>query len=328
MADSQQAASGAVAGEAAAAPQEWAKQGRPAHKTPSAYEGWQRQAWLLARWSLVTLGRPTRRARMLPGFLILGAERCGTTSMFHILRQHPAVFTGTLPRKEMHYFDHKYGLGLGWYQCHFPLIPRARLAARGAGGAVAFEATPNYMYHPLAPERISRDLPGVRLIVMVRDPVERAYSDYSHQVGFGNETEPFERALELEDIRLQGEVERIITTPGYYSFEHSHHSYRARGHYADQLERLERLFGRERIHVVDDGEFFAAPGPTYDRVLEFLGLPHRGYPDFTPQNTRSRSPLPGSVQAALEEHFRPHDERLTAWLGKEPSWRRRRAGAS
>lgn len=300
----------------------WASEGRVAHASPFAYSGWKRRAWRVARWGLVTVGRPTRRARMLPGFLIVGAERCGTTSMFHVLRQHPAMFSGTLPRKEMHYFDHKHDLGLGWYQCHFPLIPRARLAARRAGNPVAFEATANYMFHPLAPERIHRDLPGVRLLVMVRDPVERAYSAYAHQVGFGYETEPFARALELEDARLQGEAERLTADPAYISFSHSHYTYRARGYYADQLEKLEHLFGRDRIHVVDVGDFFASPAPVYDRVLDFLGMPHRGYPDFTPQNARPRSPMPATVRADLAEHFRPHDERLASWLGKEPSWRR------
>ena len=289
------------------------------------YSGWKRQARLVARWGMMTAGRPLHRARMLPSFLIAGAERCGTTSMFYVLGQHPAVFSSTLPRKEVHYFDHKHDLGLAWYRCHFPLIARARLAARGAGEPVAFEGTPNYLFHPLAPERIHRELPGVKLLVMVRDPVERAYSAHAHQMGFGFETEEFERALELEDTRLAGEEQRIIAEPGYYSFNHCHYTYRARGHYADQLERLERLFGRDRIHVVDSGDFFASPRPVYGQILDFLGLPHRGYPEFKPQNARPRSAMPATVRSALEEHFRPYDERLATWLGHEPSWRRRPA---
>jgi hypothetical protein len=261
---------------------------------------------------------------MLPGFVIAGAERCGTTSLFHVLRQHPGVFSATLPRKEVHYFDYKYHRGLAWYRCHFPLTARARLVARIAGTApVAFEATANYMFDSLAPGRIARDLPGVRLLVLVRDPVERAYSAHAHQVGYGYETESFERALELEDARLEGEAERIVADPGYASrSSYDHHSYRTRGHYADQLDRLEEIFGRDRIHVVDSGDFFTDPGPVYDQILDFLSLPHIGQPVFTPRNARPRSPMPETLRAALEEHYRPHDERLTAWLGREPSWRR------
>jgi hypothetical protein len=261
---------------------------------------------------------------MLPSFLIVGAERCGTTSIFDVLRQHPAVFSATLPRKEVHYFDYKYHRGLAWYQCHFPLIARARLVARGARVApVAFEATANYMFDPNAPGRIHRDLPGVKLLVLVRDPVERAYSAHAHQVGYGDETEPFERALELEDARLKGEAERMLADPAYAPYSsYDHHSYRIRGQYADQLERLEKIFGRGRIHVIDSGDFFTDPGPVYDQVLGFLGLPHRGQPVFTPRNARPRSPMSPAVRAALEEHYRPYDERLAAWLGREPSWRR------
>jgi hypothetical protein len=160
---------------------------------------------------------------------------------------------------------------------------------------------------------------------MVRDPVERAYSAHANHVGHGLETESFERALELEDSRLAGEAERLVADPAYNSYRHRHYSYRIRGHYAEQLEHLEKVFGRDRIHVVDSGDFFADPVPAYDRVLDFLGLPRRDYPAFTPQNARPRSPMPETLRAALEEHYRPHDERLTAWLGHEPSWRREEA---
>jgi Sulfotransferase domain len=256
--------------------------------------------------------------------LIVGAERCGTTSMYHTLSLHPAVFGTTMGKQEVHFFDNKYQRGLAWYQSHFPLMMRARRAARGTGTApVAFEASPYYMFHPLAPERIYRDLPGVRLLVLVRDPVERAYSAHANHVAYGLEAEPFERALNLEEARLDGEAERILADPAYISYNHRHYSYRTRGQYADQLERLAQIFGRERIHVVDSGDFFAGPALIYDRVLEFLGLPHCGHPTFTPQNARPRSPMPGGVRAALEEHYRPYDERLVAWLGYEPSWRRK-----
>jgi hypothetical protein len=290
---------------------------------PSARPEWLRLIRKNAYRALVTAGQPTRRARMLPGFLIVGAERCGTTSMYHVLKQHPAVFGTALRKQEVHFFDVGYDRGLAWYQAQFPMRAPARLAARGTKVApVAFEASPYYMFHPLAPERIHRDLPGVKLLVLLRDPVERAYSAHANHVGHGLETEPFERALELEDSRLAGEAERIIADPSYNSYSHRHHSYRIRGQYIDQLEVLERVFGRDRMLVIDSDDFFANPGPAYDQVLEFLGLPSCT-PAFTPQNARPRSPMPGPVAAALEEHYRPYDERLAAWLGQQPSWRRR-----
>jgi hypothetical protein len=272
------------------------------------------------RLSLLLARMPAAGAGMLPGFLIVGGQRCGTTSMTRALSEHPAVFAAL--RREVHYFDGAYDRGIAWYRSHFPLRAFARLATWSAGAPpVAFESSPYYMFHPLAAERISRDLPGVKLLVLLRDPVERAYSAHAHETYLGYETESFERALELESSRLEGEAERIVADPAYNSRSHQHHAYRARGEYAGQLERLERIFGRERIHVVDSDAFFADPVPVYDGVLEFLGLPCSFRPVFKRRNSRSRAPMTREVRATLEEHYRPHDERLARWLGHEPGWR-------
>jgi hypothetical protein len=269
----------------------------------------------------VTAGRLTHRARMLPGFLIVGAQRGGTTSMYRTLDQHPAILKAVL-HKGVHYFDTGYDHSLGWYQGHFPLRARAARARRATGDVpLTFESSPYYMFHPLAAGRISRDLPGVKLLVLVRDPVERAYSAHAHELARGYETEPFERALELEDERLAGEAERIVSEPGYLSHSHQHHAYLTRGLYADQLERLGRAVGRDRVHVVDSGRFFTEPEPVYDGVLDFLGLRRHGYPVFERHNARPRSPMPETLRARLNEHFAAPDERLASWLGHPPSWR-------
>jgi Sulfotransferase domain len=268
----------------------------------------------------VTAGRLTSPARMLPGFLIVGAQRCGTTSMYRTLSQHPAVRKPVL-HKGVHYFDLNYDRRLRWYRAHFPLAARAALASRDAGAPPqTFESSPYYMFHPLAAARIAADLPDVKLLVLLRDPVERAYSAYAHERARGFEDETFEAALDLESARLDGEAERIAAEPGYLSHSHQHHAYRARGQYIEQLERLTGLFGRDAVLVVDSGDFFTKPEPVYDRVLDFLELPRGDYPLFERHNARPRSELPHAVRAALADHFRPYDERLIAWLDHEPSW--------
>src|SRR5689334_17597460 len=123
-----------------------------------------------ARRVSVHTGHLTHQARMLPSFLIVGAQRGGTTSIYRTMRQHPAAFRPVM-HKGVHYFDTGYEHGLAWYQGQFPLRARAALVRRATGETpLAFEASPYYMFHPLAPERISRDLPGVKLLVLVRDP--------------------------------------------------------------------------------------------------------------------------------------------------------------
>ncbi len=269
-----------------------------------------------------TLGRATSHARVLPGFLVVGAQRCGTTSMYRTLAQHPATLK-PVRQKGVHYFDTGYDKGLSWYRAHFPLQRTALAVERRTGvRPLAFESSPYYMFHPWAPQRIQADLPQLRLLVLLRDPVERAYSAHAHELARGYETEPFEAALELEPQRLRGEVERILADPGYRSHAHQHNAYVLRGQYIEQLEPLAGLFGRERIHVVDSHDLFTAPEGAYAGVLEFLDLPPMGEPVFERHNARPRSALAGSVRARLEEHFRPYDDRLATWLDRVPSWRR------
>ena len=274
------------------------------------------------QWAAVTYGRATSGGRLLPSFLVAGAQRSGTTSMYRALAQHPNVLKARL-HKGVHYFDTAYGRGMAWYRGHFPTERQARAVERATGvPAQTFESSPYYLCHPLAGERIARDLPGVRFLVLLRDPVERAYSAHSHELGRGFESEPFERALELEESRLAGEDERIRADPGYTSHAHQHHAYVARGQYVTYLRALEKLVGRDRIHVVDSHEFFTEPASTFAATCDFLGLPRTGDIRFVRHNARSRSPLPDVLRERLEELFRPWDAELADWLGREPSWRR------
>lgn len=278
----------------------------------------------LAHLGSLTLGRLTAQARALPTFLICGGQRCGTTSLYRALAAHPAILKAVL-HKGVHYFDTNYHRGPAWYRAHFPLRDTVRrVGARYGLPAQVFESSPYYLYHPHAPARIAADLPDVKLVVLVRDPVERAYSQHAHEVARGFETEAdFARALAAEPARTVGEVARMRTQPWYYSFAHQHLAYRERGQYSVFLRRLEQLFGRERIHVVDAGDFFTDPQPAYDAVLDFLGVPHLGYPPFERHNARPRSAaLPARLRAELREHYREYDEELRDWLGREPSWRR------
>jgi hypothetical protein len=267
-------------------------------------------------------GKLTAPARMTPSFLICGGQRCGTTSLYRALAAHPAVLKAVL-HKGVHYFDTSYRRGMAWYRGHFPLQRHAdKISDRYGVPVRTFESSPYYMYHPQAAARIARDLPYAKIVVLVRDPVERAYSQHAHEVARGFEPEAdFGRALALEDERLAGQRERLLADPYAYSFAHQHHAYRARGEYVEYLEPMARLLGRDRVHVVDSTEFFTDPESVYDAVVDFLDLPHvNQYPPFERHNARPRNRLDDSIASTLAGHYAPFDERLANWLGKQPSW--------
>ena len=268
------------------------------------------------------VGHATAELRMTPDFLIVGAQRCGTTSLFRYLAAHPVVVP-PLFQKGIHFFDLNYRRGPRWYRGQFPLrsIANRRIANAGQR-AVSGEASPYYVFHPLVAGRIARDLPEVKLIVLLRDPVDRAFSAHRQETARGFETESFERALELEETRLAGEIERIQAEPDYVSFHHQHHAYLARGRYAEQLKRLFDLIDQERVLVVESTSFFSTPRVVWERVLEFLGLPTWYPPVFGRHNAQASAPLSDRLRERLENYFEPHDAELTTLLGEVPTWRR------
>ena len=265
-------------------------------------------------------GALTSGLRTPPSVLMVGTQRGGTTSLFRALRQHPG-FLGPTHRKGVHYFDVEYARGHAWYLGHFPLRRTVARRARSLGHPVVVgEASPYYMAHPWAASRIAVDLPGVRTVVLLRDPIERAWSAYAHEKARGYEDRPFEEAVAAEPATVAAEIARTLADPDYQSAELRHNAFLTRGHYVDQLERLAAEVGRDNILVVDSHRYFDEPEAQFSRLLEFLGLPEHPGISHDRHNARSRLPLTAEMHEELRAHFQPYDEALATWLGWRPSW--------
>lgn len=259
-------------------------------------------------------GRRTADLRMVPSFVMIGASRSGTTTLFHSFGTHPGIARPPL-HKGVRYFDINYANGWDWYRGHFPLRTPWR------AGRQAFEASGYYLYHPLVPERMSADLPNVKLIAMVRDPVVRAFSAWKHESARGFEHLPLAEALDAEDERLAVATQELAANPNANPASLRHHSHRTRGEYIDQLERYLQHYDRSQLHVVISEEFFANPATEYAKVLEFLGLSVRMPPKgFAQENARPSKPMPADVRTRLVEHYRPYNQRLEELLGRRLPW--------
>lgn len=269
----------------------------------------------------VGVGRISAALRSEPDFLLVGAQRSGTTSLFRALMSHPNILRANV-HKGVNYFDISYHRGPAWYRGHFPLrATTRRAAAPGQARARVFEASGYYMFHPHAPARIAQDLPGVKIVALVRDPVERAFSAYKHEKARGFESESLARALELEDSRIEPELQRMLEDPTYQSDVYRHQAYRRRGHYAEQLSRFNELLGQASVHVMQSELFFSEPEREFAALLDFLGLPLVLPERFERYNPRPSAPLDPDVARRLREHFTPHDEALEHLLGFRPAWR-------
>lgn len=276
----------------------------------------------------------------LPDFVVIGAMRAGTTSLARYLGAHPGI--GMPSKKEIHFFDWNWDRGLDWYRAAF---------ADAAPGAIVGEATPIYMVYADAMERMAAACPDLRLVAVLRDPVDRAFSHYNYNRMLGFEPLSFEGALAAEIDRPPATTDRRT------------YDYVERGRYLPQLERAATLYPCERLHVVLFEELVSRPRETYAAVCRFLGVDDAFVPSNLGETMNAHSayrskalarairalpkplqrparrfnrteiayaPMAEATRRTLEQRFAADNESLGAWLGRERSpWppRAKRSGA-
>jgi hypothetical protein len=260
-------------------------------------------------------------ARSLPDFLIVGTQRGGTTTLFKVLLEHPQVGGAGL-HKEVHYFDLNADRGERWYRAHFPTRRSVERARGRAGRFIVGEASPYYLFHPRAPERAGALLPAAKVVVLLRNPVSRAWSQYRHEVELGYEPLSFEDALAAEPERTAGEAALLLEDPRYRSFEHQHHAYVARSDYPPQLDAWLASFPREQVLLLLSEDLFADPVGTLGRVTSFLGLEDRPPGEIPRLNASSGAWMRPETRERLWERLRAQVPAVTEMIGRDPLWDR------
>ncbi|GAA1529130.1 sulfotransferase [Nocardioides humi] len=283
--------------------------------------------WLKDVANLTTRGYGLATSSLRPGpdFLVIGTKRGGTTSLFGYLTQHPSLL-GLFPeprgRKSTDFFFKHDGRSERWYRSHFHTRQHRRRVERRTGDRpLGGEASPYYLWDPRVARRVHDLAPGVKAIALLRDPVERAWSHYQERTENGVEPLGFAAALAAEERRTDGELDRMLADPAYYSSAHDWYSYRARGVYLPQLENWLRVFPREQLLVLRSEDMYDDVQGTFDRVCAFLGVSRHLLPNRRPLNaSRTRSSVPEPQRAELAEFYAPHIRRLEAFLGRDLHW--------
>jgi len=254
----------------------------------------------------------------LPDFLIIGAQKSGTTSLYSYLVQHPGIIAAEC--KEVNYFGnpHNWFKGKLWYASHFGTKAYKYLMSKKLGYLpITGEASPN-MHKPFCPKAVYEALPSVKLIAIFRNPVDRAFSQYQHNCRHGRETLSFEEAIAQSPLKLPPDVANDIWR--YYNS--TSRSYIRRGLYAEQLQHWYQYYSKERIHIINSDDFFVNPRTELIKVLQFLDIP-----DFEFDVSRA-SKHAGNYKATMKDEtreylnslFRPHNRKLFELIGRDFGW--------
>lgn len=293
------------------------------------------------------LGEPSARhsvrvltgsLRMLPDFVVIGVGKCGTTSLYDYIAQHPNVRVAM--SKEINYFNWYLGVkSERWYRAHFPLRLERTVAALRGRRLLTGEATPLYSTHPPSAPALKKVMPSAKLILVLRDPVRRAYSHY-HDLGvrLGGEKRSFDEAVRAEAAEIQSNYgdfpafqHRSTRKPvptsepafsrdrGYWLDARLFH-YVSMGLYAEILSWWLQYFAREQLLVLTSERLQREPEPVMVEVFKFLELVPTKVSFQRELNKGTYEPMQAETKEFLREFYKPYNQRLVDLLGWNPGW--------
>lgn len=240
--------------------------------------------------------KASQSMRCMPDYCIIGAQKSGTTSLYSYLALHPQVRPSYV--KEIHYYNKNYSNGLKWYRAHFPLGPLRRADRPFITG----EASTMYLHDPDTPSRMLEDLPEIRLLLVLRNPVDRAISHYHHRIRTGREDRPIEVAME----------QAISAATSGKFVDGSETDYLRNGHYAEDLEHWTTVYPSDQFLVLQAEALFKDPRDAFKRVSDFLDIDY-----LVPDESRRKFNAGAydkreteAYRSALADYFKPHNRRL------------------
>ena len=254
--------------------------------------------------------------RVLPDFIMIGSMKCGTTSLYYDICEHPCASPAAYD--EIGFFDSNFHLGLNWYRSMFPTKRRIEDIRRKEGVAITGEDTPFYFWNPVAAKRIQKLLPNIKLITILRNPIDRAYSEYQDLVSSESNSPSFETFIENE-INTRRKDSSLITEENFEIFNQKN-SYLLKGIYVDQLKIWAGLFPKEQIFTLSTENLNSEPITALESVFQYLNLPDYKIKNIQRQKQKKYVPMNSQTRKILIEFFKPHNERLFKFIGKKFDW--------
>jgi len=254
--------------------------------------------------------------RVLPECFVIGVVRSGTTSLYHYLGQHPCISSSAYD--ELGYFDDNFHLGLNWYRSLFPTKFTKNKIIKKHGKFLTCDVTPFYIYNPLVARRILESFPKAKIISNLRNPIDRAYSNYILMLQDGDTTKTFEEIIQIAMDEIEKNKSKLNDET--YAADTFYQNILARGFYADQLEIWFEIFQKKQILIIPSEDLDLKPDQVLTKVFEFLDLPYFKIKDFTRQNKREYHPMKDETRKLLVEFYKPHNKKLFDMLGSKFDW--------
>ena len=259
----------------------------------------------------------TSSFRVLPNFFVIGGVRCGTTSIYHYLGQHNCIKQAAYD--ELGYFDDNFHLGLNWYRSLFPTKFMQKNIESEYKKFLTYDVTPFYIYNPLVVDRIFKFSPNAKIIAVLRNPIDRAYSNYNQKMQDEGDTKTtFEEIVYSEIEKIENdendEENHAFLVDEFYEL------LLARGFYAKQLEFWFKKFPRKNVLLISSEELATNTDNTVSEIFEFLEVPNQKISDLTKQNERKYPRMKDSTRNTLINFYKPYNEKLFGMLDSKFDW--------
>ena len=258
--------------------------------------------------------------RVIPDFLVIGAKRCGTTSLYQHLSEHPCISRS--PRDNIGFFNENYHLGINWYKSLFPTVFYKKKMESKNKHCLFFDVTSTYMEEELTAKNVYEVNPNQKIIVILRNPVDRAYSHYHVNVKEKSEKRSFEDAIFEEMNRIKSE--RIIQNKNknLRVFTPNNIHYLKKGFYALQLKSWFKIFPREQILVLSTEEFQEDQNLIYKKIFDFLNIPNMKIKSTEKMEKGNYIPMKHDTRNLLLDYFRQCNHELFELINSEFDWKK------
>ena len=260
----------------------------------------------------------TGSLRVLPDFIVIGVGRGGTTSCFHYLSQHPSIIGSAYD--EIGFFDENFHLGLNWYRSMFPTKFLKKKIAKKFGKSLTYDVTPSYIWKPWVARRIKELFPGIKLIAILRNPVDKTYSHYHLSIRYNKEKLTFEEAV-MRDMKTFSDLVNSDSKINDDYFKNQiKNSYLGRGFYAQQLETWFELFDRKQILILTSEELSTETNKTMNKIFQFLDLSDYEISDTAKRSTGNYTNMKMDTRKKLISFFSKYNQDLFKLLNQEFDW--------